>query len=370
MTEIAYQEIAAKPRITSAPRPLYRINPLRDPRWSELVQWHPRASIFHSVGWLEALRRTYGYEPVAYTKSPPGKPLDSGMVFCRVESWLTGRRLVSLPFSDHCDPLMGERQDLEIFSVGLEQELREARWRYIELRPLESLDMATPLYNIGEKYTFHQLDLRPDLNTLFLNFHKNSTQRKIKRAEREALRYEEGRSKFLVNCFYRLITVTRRRHHLPPQPKAWFSNLIDCCGDALKIRMAFKNERPLAGILTLRHKETLVYKYGCTDVRFNKLGSMHLLFWKAIQEAKADGLRSLDFGRSNAGQSGLITFKSRWGAAESSLNYGRLTTSSNSLHVFDPSGTTWKTRMAKQLFARAPGWALSVLGNMLYKHVG
>jgi hypothetical protein len=192
MTEIACQEFAAKAQSTSAPRTLYRVDPLRDPRWGELLRWHPRASIFHSVGWLEALHRTYGYESLVYTKSPPGKPLESGMVFCRVESWLTGRRLVSLPFSDHCDPLMGEPSDLEVFSAGLQEELREARWRYIELRPLEPLDVATPLYSMGERYTFHQLDLRPDLNTLFLNFHKNSTQRKIKRAEREGLRYEEG----------------------------------------------------------------------------------------------------------------------------------------------------------------------------------
>ena len=37
--------------------------------------------------------------------SPPDEPLENGFLFCRVESWLTGRRLVSLPFSDHCEPL-------------------------------------------------------------------------------------------------------------------------------------------------------------------------------------------------------------------------------------------------------------------------
>ncbi len=40
------------------------------------------------------------------TTCAPDAPLTDGVVFCEVDSWLTGRRLVSLPFSDHCEPLL------------------------------------------------------------------------------------------------------------------------------------------------------------------------------------------------------------------------------------------------------------------------
>src|SRR5262245_20006552 len=85
---------------------VHQLDPLSDPRWKDLVAWHPDASVFHPSAWLGALQRSYGYQPVAYTTSAPGAPLGDGIVFCRVESWLTGRRLVSLPFSDHCAPLV------------------------------------------------------------------------------------------------------------------------------------------------------------------------------------------------------------------------------------------------------------------------
>jgi hypothetical protein len=49
----------------------HHLDPTNDSRWAEFVERHPRASVFHTVGWLEALRRTYGYEPVAYTTSSP-----------------------------------------------------------------------------------------------------------------------------------------------------------------------------------------------------------------------------------------------------------------------------------------------------------
>ena len=49
-------------------------DPLTDRRWPTLVGEHPLASVFHTQEWLEALRRTYGYAPVAYTTSPATEP--------------------------------------------------------------------------------------------------------------------------------------------------------------------------------------------------------------------------------------------------------------------------------------------------------
>ena len=83
---------------------IHRFNPLTDPRWPDFVDRHPDAGVFHGRPWLEALRRTYGYEPVVYTTSSPSANLTNGVVFCRVDSWLTGRRLVSLPFADRANP--------------------------------------------------------------------------------------------------------------------------------------------------------------------------------------------------------------------------------------------------------------------------
>lgn len=370
MYESLMEESAAVPEQGSAPQLLYRIEPLKDPRWDSLLERHPHASIFHSSAWVEALHRTYGYDSLVYTTSPPGEELQNGIVFCRVESWLTGRRLVSLPFSDHCAVLTKSAEDTRFLFAALEEEGRSGHWRYIEMRPVESLNSVGPIRNSFVIYTLHQLDLTPSLDTIFGNFHKNSIQRKIRRAEREGLLYQEGSSQPLLDAFYRLLVITRRRHRVPPQPKSWFQNLSDCFGDALKIRLALKDNRPVAGMLTIRYKDTLVYKYGGSETTFNNLGSMHLLYWKAIQDAKNSGLRTFDLGRSDLGQDGLITFKSRWGASQSRLTYIRFGPAKNVEHIFDPAGTSWKMRIVKQAFAHAPARLLSAMGGILYKHVG
>ena len=125
----------------------------------------------------------------------------------------------------------------------------------------------------------------------------------------------------MLSSFYGLLRLTRRRHGLPPQPLAWFRNLVACLGDGLTIHVASKDGVPIAGILTLSFKKTMVYKYGGSDARHHSLGGMPFLFWRAIQEAKARGIEELDLGRSDLDQPGLIAFKDHLGATRTTLTY-------------------------------------------------
>src|SRR2546426_4193970 len=215
----------------------YKLDPCRDPRWEKLLERHPRASVFHTPAWLTALRRTYGYKTVVYTTAPPGVELTNGLVICRVYSRITGRRIVSLPFSDHCEPLVERDEELEdlIHSVALD--CTGERWKYIEFRPRRELASLPPGVEPARVYCSHAVDLTPDIGALFRRLHKNSIQQMIRRAEREGLSYEEGRSEALLEKFYQLLIRTRRRQHLPPHPRAWFRNLANCFGDTINFRI-------------------------------------------------------------------------------------------------------------------------------------
>jgi CelD/BcsL family acetyltransferase involved in cellulose biosynthesis len=357
-------------RQSSKPKAANCIEPLKDSRWERFLEKHPRSSVFHSSPWLEALNRTYGFQPIAYTTSSPGEDLENAMVFCPVESWLTGRRLVALPFSDHCEPLVDALEDQDILTAALMRKVESERWSYLELRPLDSFDVATSLPRTEVTYAFHELDLWPSIDAIFNGFHKSSTQRKIRRAEREGLSYREGSTPDLLDDFFQLFTLSRKRQGLAPQARQWFANLMDCFGDALKVRVARKDDVAVAAMITIRHKDTLTYKYGCSDPRFNRLGSMHLLFWNAIQEAKFSGLRFLDFGRCDAGQEGLVTFKNRWGARQSVLTYSRYGAAEKSTHIFDLYSSQWKSRAAKFALRRIPRAILPMIGRIMYQHIG
>jgi CelD/BcsL family acetyltransferase involved in cellulose biosynthesis len=344
---------------------VYKFNPLQDPRWQRFVDRHPSGSIFHTTQWIDALNRTYGYEPVVYTTRPPASELSNGIVFCCVRSWLSGSRLVSLPFSDHCDLLATPEETTELMH-SLSSSRDSKRWKYIELRPLRP-DGATRNRDLtkSESYSLQMLDLRPSLDTLFHNFHKSCVQRKIHRAEREKLIYEEGRSETLLKKFYDLLLLTRRRHGLPPQPLVWFRNVVACLGDRVLIRVALRNGQAVASIITMRYKDVLVYKYGCSDSHFNNLGGNSLLFWKAIQDAKESGAQKFDLGRSEKDNCGLVTFKENWGAVSLPLDYYRLP-ARQPFHLH--SG--WRSRVAKGVFSVMPDTLLAATGRLLYRHIG
>ena len=341
---------------------VYTINPLQDPRWPEFVSHHPSASVFHTADWLEALRRTYGYEPVAFTISAPGGELRNSVVFCQIRSRITGRRLVSLPFSDHCQPLVETPAELEATLEFLQGSAE--KWKYIEMRPLadEALRSLGTRFNPSASFGIYKIDLRPDQQVIFNNFHEDCVQRKICKAEREQLTCEAGRSGTLLRKFYSLLLLTRRRHQLPPQPLAWFRNLIECLGEKLTIHVAFHNEAPVASIMTLLHKQTLVYKYGCSDAKFHNLGGMPFLFWKAIQQGKQAGTTEFDLGRCAEDEPGVALFKERLGASRTELNYYRYPISSPRSRLRMP----W----AQQIFAHMPDAVLTGAGRLLYKHLG
>jgi hypothetical protein len=344
---------------------VYRLDPLTDPRWPRFVESHADASVFHTRGWLEALRRTYGYEPLAFTTSPPHAELSSGIAVCRISSWLTGRRLVSLPFADHCEPLTASPSDGSTLIASLRDFATADNCGYLEIRPRAAALDDAGLVPSGS-FAFHHVDLRPPIADLFGRLHKSTIQRKIRRAEQAGLGYERGTSESLLRQFYDLMVLTRRRHTLPPQPIAWFRNLVTCLGDRLTIRVATLDGRPVASVLTLSHGRTLVYKYGCSDAAFHHLGSMPFVLWKVIEEAKAIGMDELDLGRSDWDNTGLITFKDRWGAVRSTVTYLR----GNIARRKTGGHTEYGASLARRAFARMPDRFLTTAGRLLYRHIG
>jgi Acetyltransferase (GNAT) domain len=343
---------------------LFKINPLVDTRWDEFIGNDPRSSVFHRREWLEALARTYNYQPFALTSASTTERITDGAVFCYVSSWITGNRAVALPFADHCELLTGPCFTVGELQEWFEVECEREHLRYIEVRPTSSIAQKAGLY-CSESYWLHVLDMTPSTGTLYSQLHKNSFQRKIKKAEREGLRCEVGNSDNFLNHFYALMLKTRRRHQLVPQPKAWFKNLIDLFGSAIQIRVVRKARAPIAAILTLQHGSRVYYKYGASDTNFHHLGAMPLLFWTLIEESKAKNLAEVDLGRSDQDQPGLITFKDRLGAKKRLLQYYRYSKAQEAVYK-----KSWRMSAAKAIFSILPDFISPSVGSILYRHIG
>jgi hypothetical protein len=321
--------------------------------------------VFHTRGWISALNANYGYAPIAFTTSPPNEPLTNALLFCKVSSWLTGSRLVSLPFSDHCEPLVEDDGQFQVLAAFADSYRTQKGWKYVEMRSASSSLDFSKRFRQATTYYLHRLDLRPSLEVLRKGLHRDCIRRKIQRAERESLGYESGRSPRLVQQLYDFLQVTRFRHHLPPQPIEWFQQLVAYMGKDACVRIASKDGRPIAGILTLDHRHTTLYKYGGSDAKFHNLGAMPFLLWKTIEEAKQNASEVLDLGRCDVDNQGLIAFKERWSARSSTLSTWRAPLNSTSALVEHR-----KILLARTICALLPEFTLRLAGRLLYRHIG
>ena len=372
ISSIKLQPYGAKGALLSKAGPplseVYQIDPLIDPRWQGLLQRHPTASVFHSVGWLRALQLTYGYEPVVFTTSRPAVALANGLLCAQIRSWLTGRRIVSLPFSDHCAPLCESDDQLEGLLLDLQRKTLGEKWKYIELRPFvefSSDNMEKLGFESTCKYVLHRVDLGPSEGELFHRLHRNCVQRRILHAERLGIHEVWGNTKKLLRDFFGLMVRTRARHGLPPQPFTWFRNLLECLKEATDLRVAYLKDIPIAATLVFHFRDTSYFKYGCSDERFHSYGAFPFLLWRAILKAKSVGSRALDLGRTDKDDQGLILFKNHWTNRSDHLDYW--VWAPGIRHNFANAS---KSPFVKSVFGLLPRPLIALAGSAIYRHVG
>jgi lipid II:glycine glycyltransferase (peptidoglycan interpeptide bridge formation enzyme) len=174
-----------------------------------------------------------------------------------------------------------------------------------------------------------------------------------------------GNSQGLLRDFYQLLVRTRARHSLPLQPYAWFSNLLNCMGEAVDLRLAYMENVPVAAVWVFHFNGKSYYKYGCSDERFHKLGAMPFLLWRAILKAKSIGSKTFDLGRTEESHHGLIAFKNHWTRVSESLTYWT-SPSEKSITFIE----NWKQRTVKHVCAHMPVRWLEAVGTLLYRHAG
>src|SRR5579864_4149272 len=80
------------------------VDPVRSSGWGGLLGSFSGHSFFHSAAWAKTLEGAYGYRPV-YLTVDDGGTARALLPLMEVDSRLTGRRGIALPFTDECGPL-------------------------------------------------------------------------------------------------------------------------------------------------------------------------------------------------------------------------------------------------------------------------
>ena len=212
-----------------------------------------------------------------------------------VDSFLTGKRGVSLPFTDYCEPIVSDGITFQELLNFVLEEGKERNWKYLELRSFKNL---SPSDLQSFTYLGHTLNLSDKENETFSNF-RDSTKRNIKKATKEGVEVNINYSSESVREFYRLNCMTRKQHGLPPQPYLFFKKVYDhiICKNMGFVVLASFHDKPIAGGVYFHFGEKTVYKYGASDLNYQNLRANNLVMWEAIKWYSQNGYKSLCFGR-------------------------------------------------------------------------
>jgi hypothetical protein len=297
------------------------IDPITDPRWAALAG-APGAGLFHSPAWIAALRSAYGFAPRAWVAVDGGGASRGGVAYCEIDD-LIGRRLVSLPFSDVCDPLLPDPGAWAPLRARLVD-----RGLPLVLRCLDDGFLAgDPEFAITKRARWHTLSLGAPADTLRGRF-GDTTRRAIAKAERAgvAVRPLEGDRE--LAGFMRLhAQLRKRKYRLLAQPPAFFGAIAEQFRaiDGWYPLGAYLGDRLLAATVYLRWGDTLYYKFNASDPEGLALRPNNLLVWAGLKLAVSLGCRALDLGPSDDDQPGLIRFKREFGATERELRFFKRT---------------------------------------------
>jgi CelD/BcsL family acetyltransferase involved in cellulose biosynthesis len=327
--------------------------------WLEFIRSHPSATVFHHPAWLQLLADCYGYSRVILTLADDRERPRAGLPLLATTGFLGRRRLVALPFTDHCPLLATDASSASTFTHAL------ARWSSAR-GPIE-VRGDLPDSGVGHAAVSavrHVLELPPDPEQLRSGFRKQLRYDIAKSARQRDLRLVVGAGERALADFYRLHVRTRRRLGVPVQPRRFFelvwSRILQAgLGHAAVL---YHQEEPIAGSVFLTWNRTVVYKYSASEPSHWLRAPNILILWAAIRRACEEGYTSFDFGRSDSENRGLREFKSHWGAREMPLTVWHFG------ETVRPRTEGLAQRALRTVIQRSPELVCRATGQLLYRY--
>ena len=343
---------------------------LADPSLATFIEQQTQGVFYYSQAWLDLIPKLYGYSIIPLTTTNSIGQITGFLPLCSIHSSLTGRRLVALPFSDHC-PLLAvdevSANDLVDQAIRLAQ---QQRVRYLELRTgmNEVLAKHSDLVE-GNLYVRWLLPLTADPDTFWSGLRK-PVQKRIKRARRLGVQIRTTQKREDMAHFYRLHLLTRsKKHGMPVQTRGFFFGLWDAfaANGTMQLLLAEYQGTVIASAILLASGTMLNITYSASDENYLDLAPNNLLFWTAIALGCTQGYQTFNLGRTARDNEGLMEFKRRWGAIMEPLPY---------YYYPDMAGlaataeSSWKYRLLTSGWKRLPLGVAGPLGGYLYKHLG
>ena len=150
------------------------VDPIEDLRWDKFVKAHPFGWITHLSGWKSVLEKSFshmkGYYFVLLDESK--NKIQAALPIFEVRSWITGRRLVSIPYATLCDPLVSTADEMGLLLKMVQKLSEKLKCSHVEVRTMFSSDLIENNdFGKTDFFKYHYLMVKDHPDKLKKGFH-------------------------------------------------------------------------------------------------------------------------------------------------------------------------------------------------------
>jgi CelD/BcsL family acetyltransferase involved in cellulose biosynthesis len=285
--------------------------------WNDYVRMHQKANIFHTLEWRHVLESSFGYRTMYLLCKDSKGRIGAVLPLAYVNSFLTGRRLVSIPFSQYCGPLWTDDDALTYILSCLDNIRTATRSDYVLLKMKEQLpERVRNTFNFTQTNYFYQsnIPLEGTKEEIWRRLHKRSIRHAVTRAQRWGVRVEKSTDIDDIEHLCDLMLKTSRRHGTPSYPPKLFVEIYESLMPKGLAEVFFATYMNKAiGVLVLFRFNGAMSGYNFSDMDFRDKQPNALLFWHAIELSYDAGYKNFDMGISSPYHLELLDWKRKWG---------------------------------------------------------
>lgn len=289
-------------------------SPSDEERWNAYVDSHSDGTIFHRIPWKAAVEESFGHKCHYLIAEKNNGTIVGLFPLFRLQSFLFGHYLVSIPFAELGGPLADDEEALKkLIDYGINL-TGEHNAGYLEIRSRKAL----PGFKVKSLYYNFSREILPDIEANLLAIPRKS-RAAVRQGIKSGLIAEFGNH--LLPEFYDVLAHNYHALGTPVFSYDFFQNLLAKHANNCLVMVVRTSEKvPIATVLSFFYRDRVIPYYAGSVNGYHRLAPNDFKYWELMKYGCENGYRLFDFGRSKEG-TGSFDFKRHWGFEPEPLAY-------------------------------------------------
>lgn len=318
--------------------------------------------VFHRPLWLQAIAHGTGNSARGLIAERGGR-LAGWLPLSDVHSPLFGRALVSSGFGVGGGVLAERDDDARRLCRAAEELAARLSAASVELRGGSApADWTT----ISGKHANFAAELAADDEAQLLAIPRKA-RAEVRKGLKHDLTVTTGTAETDRAAHYAVYAQSVRNLGTPVFPRTLFDAVLDRFGGDADILTVRQGELPVASVLSLYHRGTVMPFWGGGTWSARGLRANERMYYELMTHARRRGCTRFDFGRSKTG-SGPYAFKKNWGFTPAPLTYHEWSPPGTAPRNIDPTDAGYSAKIA--LWKRLPLPVANRLGPWIARGLG